>query len=363
MTRPPPRDPDRCAEVAGLAHDGPPRAGPEASTTSALFAELTRSVKQAGLLRRGQGAYRGTFALNGGLAALGVGVFVVVGPSWWQVLTAVFAGLVSTQLAFIGHDAGHGQIFTRKRANDAIGYLHGCLIGMSFGAWVGKHNRHHAHPNHADVDPDIDIPVLAFSTDQAAQRRGPVRWAVSHQAALFVRLLLLEGWSLHVTSARAALRGEVRRGWLEVALLVVHVVGYLTALLWVLTPLQAIVFALVHHGVWGLYMGLAFAPNHKGTPIIQPGQRLDHLHKQVMTSRNVRGGPFVDYVLGGLNYQIEHHLFPGMPRPNLRRAQGVVRAFCTDHALPYAQTGAVDSYVQVLRHLHEVGALIRRGGL
>ena len=113
------------------------------------------------------------------------------------------------------------------------------------------------------------------------------------------------------------------------SLLAAHILGYLTAVFLVLTPLQGLVFIAVHQGMWGLYMGLAFAPNHKGMPIIPAGQKLDHLHKQVLTSRNVRGGRIVDYALGGLNYQIEHHLFPKMPRPNLRRAQPLVRAYCS----------------------------------
>ncbi len=346
------------AAIRGSAIAATPGAVPPADS----FPGLVRLVKQAGLLQRRRGAYLATFALNGGLTVLVVGTCVVLGPSWWQVLTAVVAGLVSTQLAFIGHDAGHRQIFARKRANDVVGYVHGCVVGMSFGAWVDKHNRHHAHPNHVDEDPDIDMPVLAFSADQAVGRRGLARWVTAHQAVMFFPLLLLEGWSLHVTSARAALRGEVRRPRLEVVLLVAHVVGYPGTLLWVLTPLQAVVFALVHQGVWGLSMGLAFAPNHKGMPVVEPGRRLDHLHKQILTSRNVRGGPVLTYVLGGLNHQIEHHLFPGMPRPNLRGAQLVVSAFCAQHGLPYTQTGAVDSYGQVLRHLHAIGAPLRRSG-
>ena len=80
----------------------------------------------------------------------------------------------------------------------------------------------------------------------------------------------------------------------------------------------------------------------------------------MLTSRNVRGGG-VDFALGGLNYQIEHHLFPSMPRPNLRRAQPLVRAFCRRHGVPYRETGLFGSYAQALRHLHEVGAPLRLG--
>jgi fatty acid desaturase len=106
-------------------------------------------------------------------------------------------------------------------------------------------------------------------------------------------------------------------------------------------------------------MGCSFAPNHKGMPMISAADKLDFLRKQVLTSRNVNGGWLTDYALGGLNYQIEHHLFPSMPRPNLRRAQGLVREFCERLEIPYSQCGAVSSYAQVLRHLHAAGAPLR----
>lgn len=308
---------------------------------------------------RRPGAYAAVFALNALLAAAAVAAFVVVGDSWWQLLTAAFLGVVSTQLAFVGHDAGHRQIFAGRRANDAVGYLHGLLVGMSYDSWVSKHNAHHAHPNHVDTDPDIDIPVLAFSVEQAATRRGPSRWIVGHQAAMFMPLLLLEGWSLHVEAARSAWSRDVRRPVLELGLLVVGAVGYGVAVFAVLTPIQGVAFILVHQGIWGLCMGLAFAPNHKGMPIVASGEKLGHLQKQVLTSRNVRGGRLTDVVFGGLNHQIEHHLFPRMPRPNLRHARVIVQAFCREHGLPYTEAGICESYVEILRHLHEVSAPLR----
>lgn len=328
--------------------------------TEGTFADLTAQIKQAGLLQRRPWTYAAVFGSNAALAAVGVTAFVLVGSSWWQLLTAVFLGTVSTQLAYIGHDAGHRQIFASRRANDVVGYLHGALVGMSYGHWVDKHNQHHASPNHADSDPDIDIPVLAFSVEQAATRRGFARWIVAHQSVMFFPLLLLEGWSLHVLAFSAALRGQVRRPALEIALLVVHVIGYLAAVFWVLSPLQAVVFMLVHQGVWGLTMGLAFAPNHKGMPVIPVGTTLDHLHKQVLTARNVRGGRVLGYLLGGLEHQVEHHLYPRMPRHNLHRARVLVEDFCRRYDLPYTRVGPIESYGQVLRHLHAVSAPLRR---
>ncbi|GAA3316544.1 hypothetical protein GCM10020219_035900 [Nonomuraea dietziae] len=126
-----------------------------------------------------------------------------------------------------------------------------------------------------------------------------------------------------------------------------------------LSPGKALVFFAVHQGLWGLYMGSVFAPGHKGMPTLKPGEKLDFLRKQVLTTRGVRGGWFVDAAMGGLNYQIEHHLFPNMPTPHLRHAQSIVRAHCAEIDVPYYETGLIESYRQMLRHLHAVGAPLR----
>jgi fatty acid desaturase len=94
-------------------------------------------------------------------------------------------------------------------------------------------------------------------------------------------------------------------------------------------------------------------------PTIKAGSKIDYLRRQVLTSRNVRGGWFTDLLLGGLNYQVEHHLFPSMPRANLRKAQAVVRAHCAAYAIPYTETSLFGSYAIVLRHLHARGAPLR----
>ncbi|MFE9746201.1 fatty acid desaturase family protein [Saccharothrix saharensis] len=327
------------------------------------FAELSRLVKQEGLLDRRIGFYV-TF-LVGVLAAFGLtGVsMVLIGDSWWQLVPAAVLGVVFTQIAFLGHDAGHRQVFADHKTNQTMGLLLGnLLIGVGYGWWMGKHTRHHANPNHEDEDPDVDIAVLAFSAEQAERKRGFFRWVVKHQAWLFFPLLLLEGFSLHVISTAAAVRREVK-GWrLELVLMAVHVVVYLGAVFLLMSPLKAVVFIAVHQGVFGVYMGISFAPNHKGMPVLQAGHQLDFLRKQVLTSRNVTGGWFTDFLLGGLNYQIEHHLFPSMPRPHLRRAQALVRDFCLRHSVSYAECGLFTSYGFVLKYLHEAGAELRGTG-
>ena len=322
------------------------------------YAALSREVRAAGLLRRRHGYYAVRMTANF-LAFAGAWVaFALIGDSWWQLVTAAFLALVFAQLAFIGHDAGHCQIFRTRRPNDVVGLLHGGLVGMSYRAWISSHNRHHANPNHEEDDPDLHIAVLAFTTDQARMKTGFLRWMAKHQALLFFPLLTLEGLSLHLKGVKAVLSSNQSSRRLEGTLLAVHAIAYLTVVFMVLSPPVAIAFIVVHQALWGVYMGCSFAPNHKGMPTIDDEAR-DFLRKQVLTSRNIQGGFFTDFALGGLNYQIEHHLFPNMPRPHLRHVQPIVRRFCADHGIAYHETSLIDSYRQVLSHLHAMGAPIR----
>ena len=324
------------------------------------YAELSRQIRRAGLLERRPRSYASKIIATAVLLAAGWAAFVVIGDSWWQLVVAVFLAVMFTQAGFLGHDAGHQQIFRSRRGNYITGVLLGNLgIGLSYGWWVSKHSRHHAHPNQEGADPDIAIGVLAFSPLQARTSRGLFRLMFRFQAILFFPLLLLEGASLHVASIHALIsRAPRHRAW-EAGLLGVHVAAYLTAVFLVLPPVKAVAFILIQQGLFGLYLGASFAPNHKGMPILDATDNSGFLRRQVLTSRNVRGGWLTDLALGGLNYQIEHHLFPSMPRSNLRHSQPIIRAFCQERDLPYCQTSLAGSYAQALRHLHSVGKSAR----
>jgi len=330
------------------------------ATRGSSYAELSRLVKSAGLLDRRPGYYAARISSTvAAYAAAWVGV-VLIGGSWWVLLIAPAMAVISTQLAFIGHDAGHKQVFRSRRANDLLGIAVGDLgIGISYGWWIDKHNRHHAHPNQEGRDPDIVSGALVFvGNDPRTRRRGILRAWTRLQAYLFFPLLLLEGVSLRVASIRALTgrsAGAARYRTLEIVLTVVNVGGYFGILFVLLPPGRAAAFIGVHVALFGLYMGSTFAPNHKGMPILTADDTSDFLHRQVLTSRNVTGGRLLDGFLGGLNHQIEHHLFPSMPRPNLRRAQPLIRRFCAEHGIAYAQTTLFDAYRQALRHLHTAG--------
>ena len=320
------------------------------------YAQLSRQIKESGLLDRRSGYYFWKITATAALLIGGWVVFVLVGNSWWQLAVAAAQGVIFTQVGFLGHDAGHRQVFGTRRANYVLGILLGNLgIGLSYGWWVDKHNRHHAHPNTEGADPDIAVGALAFSHAQARGSGRLARQVFRYQAYLFFPFLLLEAFNLHVASIRALTSRASRNRPAEAALFAAHVAGYLTIVLLVLSPVKAVVFILAQQGLFGLYLGCSFAPNHKGMPILDAGDQSDFLRRQVLTSRNVRGGWLTDFALGGLNYQIEHHLFPSMPRPNLRHSQALIEAFCRQRDVPYCQSSLVGSYVQALRHLNAVG--------
>ncbi|MFD3658378.1 fatty acid desaturase family protein [Streptomyces sp. NPDC058620] len=361
--------PQAVATVAEHTRDGSELPGDSESlggstasaTTGSDFAPLLRAVKGQGLLERRTGWYAAGIAVN--FLALGAVIagLVLLGDTWWSLFLALPLALVWARMAFVGHDAGHSQISGNRRTSRNIGLVHSnLLLGMNEAWWNDKHNRHHANPNHVDKDPDVGVGALVWTQKQAAQREGFARWLTRNQARLFFPMLLLEGIALKVSGFQFLRSQPMRERLVSGALMVSHLALYATLLLTTMSLGKAVVFALVHHALFGLHLGMAFAPNHKGMEMPDPdGERWGHLQRQVLTSRNVRGTALNDWFLGGLNYQIEHHLFPSMPRPHLRLAQPLVKAHCEAIGMPYAETGLVESYRQALTHMHEVGEPLR----
>jgi fatty acid desaturase len=336
---------------------GDPPARPAARAVNA-FTPLAQIMQESDLMRRRYGYYW-TKLISVPIAfAAGFIAFWIIGDTWWQMFTAAAFAVLFTQTAFLGHDAAHRQIFRSGKWNDWISLiLANLFVGLSYGWWQHKHTRHHANPNKEGSDPDIELPVIAFTPAQSARAHGPfARWLMAHQGTFFFPLLLLEGLSLHASSLRRVFaRERVNRRWVEIGFLLVRLGGYLALVFLVLSPGKAAVFLAVQMGVFGFYMGASFAPNHKGMPLVPANLKLDFLTRQVMMSRNIRGNRFMDIAMGGLNYQIEHHLFPSMPRPHLRRAAPLIAAYCSSQNVPYTATGLFESYAIVLRYINRVG--------
>jgi len=297
----------------------------------------------------GVGLLLATAAIVTGLALLS--------HSWWALVLAPLLAVVWGQVSFIGHDAGHHQLPGPRSLSHRVGLVAAnVVLGVSFGYWNHKHDRHHSNPNHEGLDPDIAEGVITWTERQCAKKTGLGRWMARHQAGLFFPLLSFQGWMLQLEGINWLRRRPRGTRLVEGLLLALHFALYLEMLLWLLSPLQAFAFLVIHEAIWGFMLASVFAPNHKGMELLDGTEgRLDHLQKQVPTSRNIIGSPMVDFFMGGLNYQVEHHLFPSMPRANLKDAQPIVEEYCHEVGLPYVKVGMVESYAQILRYLDAVG--------
>jgi fatty acid desaturase len=333
------------------------QAPPIALSNREDFAELSRQVRERGLLARRRGYYTIKIAATiGGLGAT-IAAVILVGDSWWNVVVAVGLAFVMVQLGFIGHDAGHRQICTSRRDNDLIGLVHANLLtGFSFGWWLTKHNRHHAHTNRPGKDPDLAPGALVYTPDQVRARGRFGQSFARTQALLLLPLMFLEALHLHVASIRSLSRRRDRGAVLEVVLLAVHAGLFFVAPFLILSPLRAVAFIVISQSLFGFYLGASFVTNHVGMPTMVATDDLGFLRRQVLTSRNLSGRNLTGFVFGGLDTQIEHHLFPTMPRANLRRARELVRPFCAERRIAYAEQSPWHAFRDVLHHLRATGA-------
>ena len=329
------------------------------------YRELRKMIREAGLLEKQPLFYAAHLSSTLALIAGAVVAIVMIGDSWWNLALAPPVAIISSQLAFVGHDGGHRQIFKSIRMNDwVVIAMSGLFMGFSLSWWMESHNRHHAWPNHEAKDPDIRIALFAFSDRQLRGKSGLMRWFVRYQAFLVIPLNTLGVLSKQIASVRFMNRnrGGLRHPVLEPLATVLHWGAYFSLLFIVMSPPLAVAFFALHYALYGLAFGAVISPNHKGRPMVRDDAPFDFLYLQVLTARNVRGGPLRDLLYGGLNYQIEHHLFPTMPRHRLPDAARIVEPYCAAHGIHYCQTGVVEGYRDILRSMQRVSAPLRGPG-
>jgi len=344
--------------AAVTVFDGRQQASNAARPTVAparAYADLRRTVIAAGLLDRAYGYYAWRTAVSFALLGVAIASAFVLPGGGWVVVQAVLLAFGSIQVALIGHDAGHLAVFRSTRANWLLGWVCWSLVlGVGFWYWYDRHNRHHASTNDLAADPDLKwAGLVVYSDEVLTTRKTRARWLIRHQALLgpiytfgLAFAFRAEGWSFAVHRLRGPRRAA------ELGLLATSAVAWIAPCLvlgwtWLATFILGQVLA-------GLYLALAVAPNHKGMPIWPADRPPSFLERQVLSSRNIMPHPITDFVFGGLNYQIEHHLFPTLPRVNMGRARSIVKPFCSAHGLAYQEMGAFASYRLVIAELRRV---------
>jgi fatty acid desaturase len=334
--------------------------------TMTAFHEIMNLVRDAGLLKKKPSFY---IVRLGIISVLASGLWVLGGfvgslssdNKLWLLAgfgVAGLLGILSAQYGFIAHEASHRQIFKNNKANDWMGLvLANLFAGLSYGFWLRKHNKHHQRPNQIGQDPDIAIRVLSFTPESRNEKVGIERWVSNRQGYLFPFLLLFTGFDLLLDSIANLRRNDRSVGIraLEFSLMLIRqtapyvVMGFMFGWLWAI----ALWFFMMM--VFGFFMGAAFAPNHKGMPLVGKDTKLDFFERQVLTSRNIKGSWLKDNLMGGLNYQVEHHLFPSMARPNLKKANRLVKKYCAENGITLVEMNLFASYRVIMQYLSKVG--------
>jgi len=310
-----------------------------------------------------------------------------------QLFAATFMGLFFQQCGWLSHDFLHHQVYRNRRYGDLTGLFWGNLMqGFSVQWWKNKHNGHHAVPNlhnssaiSQDGDPDIDtMPLLAWSLKQAQSYRelqadgkdsAFTKFMIRNQKWFYFPVLLLArlswlnesfktAYGLGASTENAALEmkakglqyplGEKVCIALHYAWVVAFVSGYGR-----FSVGYSIGLFLLMTCSCGFFLAIVFGLGHNGMAVYDADARPDFWKLQVTTTRNITGGHgfpqwFVDWFCGGLQYQVDHHLFPGLPRHNLKKTHDLVKSFCKEWGVKYHEADMFDGTIEVLQCLDNV---------
>ena len=327
--------------------------------------KLRKILKEENLFQSSKWFYAYKLLFNLSLVTLAFVLVINFGATiWGKGLAILSLAFFWQQCGWLSHDFLHHQVFKNRAYNNMAGYVIGNVFqGFSVSWWKQKHNLHHAVPNVAGFDPDIDtLPFLAWSEQLIeGELTGIPHFLVKFQYIFFFPLLAVARISWLVQSLLfASTHGKKSSRKLEIATLLAHYgwVAYLS--FGFLSVPEGIAFILLAQSVTGLLLAFAFSLNHNGMSILDTKSHttggLDFNEIQVITGRDIKGGPmnFFHWFMGGLDMQIEHHLFPGLPRHNLKKIQDKVVPICEQYGIEYHQTGFWEGLQEIVGRLKSV---------
>jgi fatty acid desaturase len=310
------------------------------------YRELTDEARRRGYFKSSKLYY--SWKVGSHFAMLGVfATMLAYGtPSWMRIFAAsVIAGVFYSQNGWLAHDFLHHQVFESRRWNNIVGNMIGGLFqGFSSSWWKNKHNTHHASSNELDNDPDIDqLPIMSFHPvllrGGKAIRNSPLaKIMIPIQVFTFMPIILLARWNWCIRSIFYALDKDssmMTPRNTELACIAAHWIIKMT--IFAFMPFtKALAFLLLSEAIGGGLIGLMFVLNHNGMHVFTEAEfkDLDFVTLQVLTSRDIQSTWWTDFLSGGLNYQVEHHLFPGMPRHHFHKIAPMVDALCAKNGIP-----------------------------
>ncbi|KAK9772756.1 putative Fatty acid desaturase-domain-containing protein [Seiridium cardinale] len=293
----------------------------------------------------------------------------------WYVPSALCLGAFWHQMVFTAHDAGHMGITHHFQVDTVLGIVIADFLGgLSLGWWKRSHNVHHIVTNSPEHDPDIEhMPFFAVTHrllgslrstyyDRVMHYDAAARFLISIQQYTYYIILLFGRFNLYRLSWEYIILGlGPRKGpawwhrWLELAGQICFWTwfGYGVVYKSIPTGWDRFVFVMVSHMVT-MPVHLQITLSHFAMSTADLGPHESFPQKMLRTTMDVDCPQWLDFFHGGLQFQAIHHLYPRIPRHNLRRTQKLVQEFCDEVDIPYALYGFVGGNQEVIGRLAEV---------
>ena len=304
-----------------------------------LFDELKAQVRNAGLLKRVP--VRGSVEMCAILVSIVLAL--VSAPLWNPVLLGLFLTLVFTRSVFVSHDILHMQYFKNKALSKKLSYPFSALILSNSSSWWDyKHNvNHHTYCNIIEKDADIRALDGAFTP-----LRGNKPFIKKYKHTIFWGALFFMYPAFIAQSYKFVI---TRKLWGELTLMLLHWPLIWGTLLYQIGASNTLIVALTLNFVLSPWLAFGFITNHLGCETFheEEAKHFSWLELQMRGSRSLKGGSLIHWFYGGLNTQIEHHLFPKAPRFHLLKVQKLTKAFAKKYNIPYFETTPFQAYIQI----------------
>ena len=325
-----------------------------------LYRTLLAELSNAGCFRpaRAQSAVYGAFILGGYAAAYAT---LLAGPGLVvRVLALAALAFLSVHAGFLAHEVGHGAITRNRHAIAYLGQVFNTLLtALCHSYYCHIHRRHHPHCNDRGRDPDMQSEFFSMYPQSAREKTGLGKLISRHQSVLIWILVWLQPFTLKIDSIRF-LRQNPRTTRIDQIVLLIHFAA------WFVPPVLVLGLpaALLNYGLMSLlagpYLGAIFLVNHIGTRVIEPDESISFLMQEISVTRNLGTSRLHDFLFGGVNNHIEHHLFPSMPTVRLREARPIIRDFCQRHGIAYREMSWLAAARDVTRHFKAMSAFVPR---